>query len=33
MPPATDLGHFDVDMTEWWFIMEGKISYQIEGIK
>ena len=33
MPPATDLGHFHVDMTEFWFIMEGKISYQIEGIK
>ena len=33
MPPATDLGHFHVDMTEFWFVMEGKISYQIEGIK
>ena len=33
MAPATDLGHFHVDMTEFWFIMEGKISYQIEGIK
>jgi len=33
MPPATNLGHFHVDMTEFWFIMEGKISYQIEGIK
>jgi len=32
MPPATNLGHFHVDMTEFWFIMEGKISYQIEGI-
>jgi len=33
MPPATDLGHFHVDFTEFWFIMEGNISYQIEGIK
>jgi len=33
MPPATDLGHFHVDFTEFWFIMEGQISYQIEGIK
>jgi mannose-6-phosphate isomerase-like protein (cupin superfamily) len=33
MPPASNLGHFHVDMTEFWFIMEGKISYQIEGIK
>jgi hypothetical protein len=32
MPPATDLGHFHVDMTEFWFIMEGKIDYQIEGL-
>jgi len=33
LPPASNLGHFHVDMTEFWFIMEGKISYQIEGIK
>jgi mannose-6-phosphate isomerase-like protein (cupin superfamily) len=32
MPPASDLGHFHVDMTEFWFIMEGKIDYQIEGL-
>jgi mannose-6-phosphate isomerase-like protein (cupin superfamily) len=32
MPPATDLGHFHADMTEFWFIMEGKIDYQIEGL-
>jgi mannose-6-phosphate isomerase-like protein (cupin superfamily) len=32
MPPATDLGHFHVDMTEFWFVMEGKIDYQIEGL-
>lgn len=32
MPPATDLGHFHVDYDEFWFIMEGKIDYQIEGL-
>jgi mannose-6-phosphate isomerase-like protein (cupin superfamily) len=32
MPPATDLGHFHADMTEFWFVMEGKIDYQIEGL-
>jgi mannose-6-phosphate isomerase-like protein (cupin superfamily) len=31
-PPPTDLGHFHVDFTESWFIMEGNIDYQIEGV-
>ncbi len=31
VPPATNRGHFHVDWTEFWFIMEGKIGYQIEG--
>lgn len=29
--PASNLGHFHVDWTEFWFIMEGKVGYQIEG--
>ncbi len=32
VPPATNRGHFHVDWTEFWFIMEGKIGYQIEGV-
>ena len=31
VPPASNKGHFHVDWTEFWFIMEGKIGYQIEG--
>lgn len=31
VPPATNLGHFHADWTEFWFIMEGKIGYLIEG--
>lgn len=31
VPPATNKGHFHVDWTEFWFIMEGRIGYQIEG--
>jgi mannose-6-phosphate isomerase-like protein (cupin superfamily) len=31
VPPVTNKGHFHVDWTEFWFIMEGKIGYQIEG--
>lgn len=30
-PPATNLGHFHVDYNEFWFVLEGKITYQIEG--
>jgi mannose-6-phosphate isomerase-like protein (cupin superfamily) len=32
VPPPTDLGHYHVDFTEFWFIMEGQIDYQIEGV-
>ena len=31
VPPDTNLGHFHVDWTEFWFIMEGHIGYKIEG--
>ena len=31
VPPASNKGHFHVDWTEFWFIMEGKVGYQIEG--
>ena len=31
-PPASDLGHYHVDFTEFWFVMEGNIDYQIEGV-
>ncbi|RAK51275.1 cupin domain-containing protein [Phenylobacterium deserti] len=32
MPPATNKGHFHVDWTEFWFVMEGRIGYLIEGV-
>jgi len=32
IPPDTNLGHFHVANDEFWFIPEGKIAYQIEGI-
>jgi len=31
-PPSTNLGHFHAEYTEFWFIMEGKMDYLIEGI-
>ena len=31
VPPATNIGHFHVDYAEFWFVMEGQISYLIEG--
>ena len=31
VPPDTNVGHFHGDWTEFWFIMEGKIGYKIEG--
>jgi mannose-6-phosphate isomerase-like protein (cupin superfamily) len=31
-PPPSDLGHFHIDYSEFWFDMEGNISYQIEGV-
>jgi mannose-6-phosphate isomerase-like protein (cupin superfamily) len=30
--PDTERGHFHVDYGEFWFIMEGQISYLIEGV-
>jgi mannose-6-phosphate isomerase-like protein (cupin superfamily) len=32
VPPDTNLGHFHVRMTEFWFIMEGRIGYKIDGL-
>ena len=31
-PPASNLGHFHIGHEEFWFIMEGKCDYQIEGV-
>ena len=31
-PPATNLGHFHAEYTEFWFIIEGKMEHLIEGI-
>jgi len=30
-PPPTNLGHFHVDFSEFWFVLEGHIDYLIEG--
>jgi mannose-6-phosphate isomerase-like protein (cupin superfamily) len=30
-PPPTNLGHFHVDFSEFWFVLEGSIDYLIEG--
>jgi mannose-6-phosphate isomerase-like protein (cupin superfamily) len=32
IPPDSNKGHFHIDNEEFWFILEGKIGYQIEGI-
>jgi mannose-6-phosphate isomerase-like protein (cupin superfamily) len=32
IPPETNKGHFHIQNEEFWFILEGKIGYQIEGI-
>ncbi len=32
VPPDSDRGHFHVDINEFWFIMEGKLGYKIEGL-
>jgi mannose-6-phosphate isomerase-like protein (cupin superfamily) len=32
IPPETNKGHFHIGNDEFWFILEGKIAYQIEGI-
>ena len=31
IPPATNRGHFHVGNDEFWFILEGKIAYEMEG--
>jgi len=31
IPPDSNLGHFHIGNDEFWFVMEGKIAYQIEG--
>lgn len=31
-PPPSDLGHFHFGYDEFWFVMEGNIDYQIEGV-
>ena len=32
VPPDTELGHFHIGMTEFWFVMEGSIGIKIEGV-
>ena len=32
IPPETNKGHFHIGNDEFWFILEGKIAYQIEGV-
>jgi mannose-6-phosphate isomerase-like protein (cupin superfamily) len=32
VPPPTNLGHFHVDYSEFWFVLEGRIDYLIEGV-
>jgi len=31
IPPATNRGHFHIQNDEFWFILEGKIAYEMEG--
>lgn len=31
-PPDSDKGHFHVGTSEFWFVMEGKVDYLIEGV-
>jgi mannose-6-phosphate isomerase-like protein (cupin superfamily) len=31
IPPATNRGHFHIGNDEFWFILEGKIAYEMEG--
>lgn len=31
-PPPNNLGHFHFGYDEFWFIMEGQVDYQIEGV-
>jgi mannose-6-phosphate isomerase-like protein (cupin superfamily) len=30
--PPTNLGHFHVDFSEFWFVLEGRVDYLIEGL-
>jgi mannose-6-phosphate isomerase-like protein (cupin superfamily) len=32
LPPPANLGHFHFGYDEFWFIMEGTVDYQIEGV-
>jgi mannose-6-phosphate isomerase-like protein (cupin superfamily) len=32
VPPASSLGHFHLNEDEFWFIMEGEVDFQIEGV-
>ena len=32
IPPDSNLGHFHIGNDEFWFILEGKIDYQIEDV-
>jgi mannose-6-phosphate isomerase-like protein (cupin superfamily) len=32
IPPDSNKGHFHIKNDEFWFILEGKIAYQIEGV-
>jgi mannose-6-phosphate isomerase-like protein (cupin superfamily) len=32
IPPETNKGHYHIGNDEFWFILEGKIAYQIEGV-
>lgn len=31
-PPSSNLGHFHVGYSEFWFVLEGKIDFLIEGV-
>jgi mannose-6-phosphate isomerase-like protein (cupin superfamily) len=31
-PPPTDFGHFHESFDEWWFILDGKVNFLIEGV-
>jgi mannose-6-phosphate isomerase-like protein (cupin superfamily) len=31
IPPATNKGHYHIENDEFWFILEGKIAYEVEG--
>jgi quercetin dioxygenase-like cupin family protein len=31
IPPTTNKGHFHIGNDEFWFILEGKIAYEMEG--